>query len=225
MTTWKRSLMVVSFSLALIAWGALFPTLTIGSDVQVGTADFGEVVVGSTSTIPLQITNTGSMSVILYLWFDNYSCSFFLDRQSDILLNPGGSITVNMSWTPPEGSEGTTCSDTLNVFYGETETVLVTGTAVDASALPRDLTPNMISIGECDTEVTDFLYEKKGISVSEWITQCEAEAKNHGQFVSCVTHLTNELKEAGLISGREKGAIQSCADKAKFAHSLSSRRP
>jgi hypothetical protein len=214
MTTWKRSLMVVSFSLALIAWGALFPTLTIGSDVQVGTADFGEVVVGSTSTIPLQITNTGSMSVILYLWFDNYSCSFFLDRQSDILLNPGGSITVNMSWTPPEGSEGTTCSDTLNVFYGETETVLVTGTAVEAGALPKDLTPDTISIGEYNTEILDRDYE--GTSISELISACAADVKNHGQFVSCVTHLTNELKEAEVITGEEKSAIQSFAVKARI---------
>jgi hypothetical protein len=214
MTTWKRSLMVVSFSLALIAWGALFPTLTIGSDVQVGTADFGEVVVGSTSTIPLQITNTGSMSVILYLWFDNYSCSFLLDRQSDILLNPGGSITLNMSWTPPEGSEGTTCSDTLNVFYGETETVLVTGTAVEAGALPKDLTPDTISIGEYNTEILDRDYE--GTSISELISACAADVKNHGQFVSCVTHLTNELKEAEVITGEEKSAIQSFAVKARI---------
>jgi hypothetical protein len=223
MTTWKRSLMVVSLCLGFLAWGALFPTLTIGSDVQVGTADFGEVVVGSTSTIPLQITNTGSMSVILYLWFDNYSCSFFLDRQSDILLNPGGSITVNMSWTPPEGSEGTTCSDTLNVFYGETETVLVTGTAVEAGALPKDLTPDTISIGEYNTEVLDRDYE--GTSISDLISACAADVKNHGQFVSCVTHLTNELKEAEVITGEEKSAIQSCAVKARLAHSLSSRRP
>jgi hypothetical protein len=215
MTTWKRSLMVVSLCLGFLAWGALFPTLTIGSDVQVGTADFGEVVVGSTSTIPLQITNTGSMSVILYLWFDNYSCSFLLDRQSDILLNPGGSITVNMSWTPPEGSEGTTCSDTLNVFYGETETVLVTGTAVEAGALPKDLTPDTISIGEYNTEVLDRDYE--GMSISELISECATAAKNHGQFVSCVTHLTNELKKDGVISDTEKGAIQSCAVKARLA--------
>ena len=216
MTTWKRSLMVLSVFLALIAWGALFPTLTIGSDVQVGTADFGEVAVGSTSTIPLEITNTGSMTVILYLWFENNSCSFLLDRQSDILLNPGpdNSITVNMSWTPPEGSEGTTCSDTLNVFYGEAQTVIVTGTAVEAGALPRNLTPDTISIGEYNTGVLNRDYE--GTSISDLISECADAAKNHGKFVSCVTHLANELKEYGVITGEEKSAIQSCAVKARI---------
>jgi hypothetical protein len=154
MTTRKRSLMVVSLCLAFIACTALLPTLSMGS-VQVGTADFGEVAVGTTSTIPLSITNTGDMTLIVNLRFVNYSCSFFLDTQSDMPLNPGATITVKMSWTPPEGSEGNACSDTLKVLDGNyevLETVLVTGTAVDASALPRNLTLDTIRIGECDTE-------------------------------------------------------------------------
>ena len=35
-----------------------------------------------------------------------------------------------------------------------------------------------------------------------------------GQFVSCVAHLTNDWKRAGLITGQEKGRIQSCAGQA-----------
>jgi hypothetical protein len=37
---------------------------------------------------------------------------------------------------------------------------------------------------------------------------------NHGQFVSCVSHMTNDLKKAGTITGQQKGAIQSCAAQA-----------
>jgi hypothetical protein len=33
--------------------------------------------------------------------------------------------------------------------------------------------------------------------------------------VSCVSHLTNDWKAAGLISGEEKGAIQRCVAKDK----------
>ena len=35
--------------------------------------------------------------------------------------------------------------------------------------------------------------------------------KNHGQFVSCVAHATNALKKLKIISGSQKGEIQSCA--------------
>lgn len=34
---------------------------------------------------------------------------------------------------------------------------------------------------------------------------------NHGKFVSCVAHATNTLKKAKVITGKQKGQIQSCA--------------
>jgi hypothetical protein len=34
---------------------------------------------------------------------------------------------------------------------------------------------------------------------------------NHGKFVSCVAHATNALKKLKIISGSQKGEIQSCA--------------
>jgi hypothetical protein len=42
-----------------------------------------------------------------------------------------------------------------------------------------------------------------------------ANVGNHGQFVIYVVYLTNDWKHQGLITGEEKGAIQSCAAKAK----------
>lgn len=39
-------------------------------------------------------------------------------------------------------------------------------------------------------------------------------AKNHGQFVSCVAHATNTLKKAKIITGKQKGQIQSAAAQA-----------
>jgi hypothetical protein len=223
MTTQKRLLMVVSLCLAFIVWGALFPTLTIGS-VQVGTADFGEVAVGSTSTIPLHITNNGSSTLILYFQYESYTCNFSLPRQ-ELVLQPAATVDVEIHWTPAEGSEGTTCSDTLKVFYGGDlpESVLVTGTAVEAGQTPRTLTSTIV-IGECDTGVVDRELND-GNFISDRISGCAAAVKNHGQFVSCVADLTNELNKGGVISGKEKGAIQSCADKAKLTQSLSSRRP
>jgi hypothetical protein len=210
----KRSLMVLSVSLAFIAWGVFFPSLTNGS-VHIETADFGDVAVGSSSTIPFHITNTGSSTLILYFRYENYSCNFTLPRQ-ELLLQPGTTVDVEIRWTPPEGSEGSTCSDVLYVTYGTDlyETVLVSGRAVDASGFARNPTSTIV-IGECDTGVVDRLHEGK--LISEWIDGCAVDVTNHGQFVSCVADLTDELKKTGIISGKEKGAIQSLAAKAKLA--------
>ena len=65
---------------------------------------------------------------------------------------------------------------------------------------------------ECDSGVRNVVF-KNGCTMSDLIAQCAVGKKNHGQFVSCVAHLTNEWKSAGFISGAEKGAIQSCAAK------------
>ena len=46
------------------------------------------------------------------------------------------------------------------------------------------------------------------------ITDCAVDAKNHGDFVSCVADATNGWKKDGLIDGKQKGAIQRCAARA-----------
>jgi len=51
--------------------------------------------------------------------------------------------------------------------------------------------------------------------VQEMIDECLDDAKNHGQFVSCVSHETNILKRAKTITGKQKGKIQSIVAKMK----------
>ena len=65
-------------------------------------------------------------------------------------------------------------------------------------------------IDGCDSGVENFL-DENGCTVSDLIEEIANNTNNHGQFVSDVAHLLNELKKAGLIKGKEKGAIQSCA--------------
>ena len=214
MATLKKPLVVVSIFLAFIAWGVFFPGLTNGS-VLVETADFGDVAVGSTSAIPLHITNTGGSTLILYFQYENYSCNFSLPRQ-EILLQPGKIVDVEIHWTP---SEVGICSDILHVIYGRdlSETVLVRGRAVEAGGPDQEPDKDVnrrIVIGECDTGVVDRSYEGK--LISEWIRGCADGAKNHGQFVRCVADLTNRLKKARTISSKEKGAIQSTAAQANI---------
>jgi hypothetical protein len=70
-----------------------------------------------------------------------------------------------------------------------------------------------IVIGNCDTGVADRVLGDNS-TISDRIAECADSARNHGKFVSCVAHLTNDLKKTGIINGEEKGKIQSCAAQA-----------
>jgi len=71
-----------------------------------------------------------------------------------------------------------------------------------------------VVIEGCDSGVPNTFFEtgpNAGCTISDLIQKAAADARNHGGFVSAVAHLTNELKKAGIITGAQKGTIQSCA--------------
>jgi hypothetical protein len=47
--------------------------------------------------------------------------------------------------------------------------------------------------------------------MSDLLTDLKEAAATHGDYVSAVAHLTNQWNADGLISGEQKGAIQSAA--------------
>jgi hypothetical protein len=55
-----------------------------------------------------------------------------------------------------------------------------------------------------------------GCFMKDLILQAAASSKNHGAFVSKVSKLTNGWKKGGLITGKQKGAIQKAAAKANI---------
>lgn len=71
----------------------------------------------------------------------------------------------------------------------------------------RDAT---VIIDGCNSGVPNTTFST-GCRISDQINDCAVGAKNHGAFVSCVSNLTNTLKAQGVISGNQKGSIQSCA--------------
>ena len=86
------------------------------------------------------------------------------------------------------------------------------GVADDEDCNPNsDVRPTII-IGTRDTGVPNMLFAN-GCTMSDLIAQLAASARNHGQFVSGVAHLTNQWVQDGLITGQQKGAIQSAAAK------------
>lgn len=75
---------------------------------------------------------------------------------------------------------------------------------------PSSRLSGTVLIGGCDTGVPNAL-SANGCTISDQFAACEAGARNHGQYVSCVAYVTNQLKKAGVITGKQKGEIQSCA--------------
>jgi hypothetical protein len=75
-----------------------------------------------------------------------------------------------------------------------------------------DLSPFVVIDG-CDSGVVNVLFDD-GCTMSDLIWFCAEDAINHDEFVSCVAQISNEWHQGGIISGQEKGAIQSCAAQA-----------
>jgi hypothetical protein len=85
---------------------------------------------------------------------------------------------------------------------------------------PQDRCPDSDSRPTLFIQASDTGVENKmlatGCTMADALAASAAQARNHGAFVSGVTNLTNEWKKAGLISGPQRGAIQSCAGSASI---------
>ncbi|MBI4661934.1 MAG: hypothetical protein HY735_24190 [Verrucomicrobia bacterium] len=86
------------------------------------------------------------------------------------------------------------------------------GVPDDRDTFPNSILTPTVIIGGQDTGVPNTRFSD-GSTISDQIAKRAAAAKNHGQFVSAVAELTNWLKSEGLITGAQKGAIDSAAAK------------
>jgi hypothetical protein len=72
-----------------------------------------------------------------------------------------------------------------------------------------DTRPTII-IGGIDTGVPNTMFAN-GCFMADLLADLKAGATSHGDYTSAVAHLTNSWVSQGLISGAQKGAIQSAA--------------
>jgi hypothetical protein len=77
-----------------------------------------------------------------------------------------------------------------------------------------DGTPDAtVLVNGCDTGLAEqFTGNGSRLSdqVRAWMRACTADPKNRGQITSCMAHAMNDAVRDGVISGAQKGAIQSC---------------
>jgi hypothetical protein len=72
-----------------------------------------------------------------------------------------------------------------------------------------DLRPTLF-VRTTNTGVANRMFTN-GCTMSDYVIAADDSAKNHGQFVSAVTHLANGWRGAGLITNDERKAIHSAA--------------
>jgi hypothetical protein len=116
-----------------------------------------------------------------------------LNFHDDFCSDNSGSLTVEI-FQPAEDSDGDGIPD-------------------NEDECPNSDLSTTVIIDGCNTGVPNTLFPS-GCTISDLIVECAEGASNHGQFASCVSHVTNDLKKAGTITGQQKGAIQSCAAQA-----------
>ena len=128
---------------------------------------------------------------------------------SGIVANPAAYGFTNV--TEACRTVSSICANPAGYFFWDSEHPTTAAHSVLADAVLGSLGQTVV-IGGCDSGVPDVL-AGGGFTMSELIGQAAAGARNHGQFVSGVASITNGLVAGGVITGKEKGAIQGCAGK------------
>jgi thrombospondin type 3 repeat protein len=84
------------------------------------------------------------------------------------------------------------------------------GDACDGNPTYDPCAAATVVIDDCDSGVPNHVFDG-GTSFNDKIADCAADARNHGQFESCVSHLLSEWRSTGLITEDQRTAIKSCA--------------
>jgi PA domain len=84
------------------------------------------------------------------------------------------------------------------------------GVPNDEDCNPESDTRPTIFVGDIDTGVPNQMFAN-GCFMADLLADLAENASNHGDFASAVAHLTNQWVAEGLITGAQKGAIQSAA--------------
>lgn len=132
---------------------------------------------------------------VVEIWVDGCLVATVDSRPGEFGTHPGETHTVTL----PAGNHTINYVNTVSLPGGSGWAVSETESAAST-----------IVIDGCNTGVPNYDVTC-GNSMSELIMACAAGAANHGAFVSCVAHLTNAWKKAGLITGAQKDAIMDCA--------------
>lgn len=83
----------------------------------------------------------------------------------------------------------------------------------DVDACVNSILSATVLVKDVDSGVANTT-NAMGCNIADLLdSACSGDFKNHGQFVSCVTHAATELRKAGIISNNERSALVKAAAK------------
>ncbi|MEW6750112.1 MAG: C-type lectin domain-containing protein [Candidatus Latescibacterota bacterium] len=80
------------------------------------------------------------------------------------------------------------------------------GLADGEDACPRSDLSVTVVIGGCDSGVRNTVFAN-GCTVRDLLAGCAPGARNHGTFVSCMSHVAHGLVAEGTLTAQERGAF------------------
>jgi hypothetical protein len=201
---------MLSVFVTLVVSATFLPCVANPYVIPEGGIDFGDVTVNDTKALTVGIENTSNQVIFPHFELSQATCDaghFWVTPPPGELLLPGIQVKIQVHFEA--GAVGT-CSTTLLIknFGTLLEEITVTAAGLDIGG------GGMIVIGGMDTHVVDQDYE--GASISTAILRCEENPKNHGDFVSCVSHVVNDLKKESVITEEDATAIKRVAARSQI---------
>lgn len=156
-TTNHLGIMSIFFVFALLAWPAA-PMAQINHS----SADFGDVVVGTTETIIVTITHTGEGKFYFDYALPSNPCGFSA-LGTRVILEPTQSTDITVEWTPSEPGQ---CSADLQILNIRTAVAAITLTGNGVIEVAK------VEVLEAPSLVDAF---------DEWVAKGEIQGKGRGR--------------------------------------------
>jgi hypothetical protein len=203
---------------------ALFAALLLvcSPAMAVDAYDFGEVELGSQSSVGLDIQNLSPSSEMTFdLELASGGGSGF-SLPAGVVTIPAGGVAQAEVVFSPNGVGAFT--DTLNVKYMTfiIQQVSLSGAGIKQTATQEQEEPDTTSRTACLEKWISHIADMQvnGRRLGDQVEECIESADDHGEAVRCVAYLAADLRRQRIISHHDARDMRLFAAKSRYHHNL-----